>query len=182
MYSMPTRISPTRNILEQESWYVLYTRPNFERKVSKKLMDFGFFTYLPLQKELRCWNDRKAWVETPLFRSYVFVKTNLKKKDLVFKVSGIIKYVRVGKKLAVLSEKEIDRIKQLCLHSGKIDIEFSCLEVGKNVEITGGALKGLKGLLTEINDNKKVRIYINGLNCFASVTVDFDSISFKYIS
>ena len=50
------------------------------------------------------------------------------------------------------------------------------------MEITGGALKGLKGLLTEINDNKKVRIYIEGLNCFASVTVDFDSISLKYIS
>ena len=182
MYSIPTRTSPIRNILEQESWYVLYTRPNFERKVSKKLMDFGFFTYLPLQKELRCWNDRKAWVETPLFRSYVFVKTNLKKKDLVFKVSGIIKYVRVGKKLAVLSEREIDRIRQLCLHPEKIDIEFNCLEVGRKVEISGGVLKGLKGLLTEIDNNKKVRIYIEGLNCFASVTVDFDSVSLKYIS
>lgn len=182
MYSISTRTSFIRNIIQQESWYVLYTRPNFEKKVSKKLMEIGFFTYLPLKNELRCWNGRKAWVETPLFRSYVFVKTDLKKKDLVFKASGIIKYISIGKKLAVLREREIDRIKQLCLHPGKIDIEFICLEVGKKVEISGGVLKGLQGLLTEVDDNKKVRIYIEGLNCFASVTLNFDSISLKYIS
>jgi transcription antitermination factor NusG len=167
---------------DSERWYVIYTRPNFEKRVDRNLKEFGFHSYLPLQKQLKCWNDRKAWVETPLFRSYIFIKTNLKKKDLAFKVDGILKYVSNGRKLAILSEKEINRIKQLCLHAGKIDILIEDIEIGKKVEISGGVLKGLKGYLTEVNDSRKVRIHIEGLNCFANVTIDSEYISLKHIS
>ena len=166
---------------DQERWYVLYTRPNLEKPVNKNLKAMGFNSYLPLQKELRHWNDRNVWIETPLFRSYVFIKIKFKEKDLAFKVNGILKYTRIGSEFAILSEQEINRIKQICLYEGKISIDFEKLEVGKEVEICEGVLKGLRGYLLETNDNKKIRISIESLNCFASVTVDFDSVSHRYI-
>ena len=181
MYLISNCNSSIRNIIEQERWCVLYTKPNFEKRVARKLKEFGFISYLPLQKQLRYWSDRKSWVETPLFRSYVFVKTSIKKKDLVFKVDGILNYVKNGRNLAILSEPEIDRIEQLCLYTGKIEIEFEKFEAGKLIEISRGVLKGLKGFLTDVSDNKKIRVYIKGLNCFASVTIDLDSVSLKYI-
>ena len=182
MNSISNKTSLSREYMDQENWYVLYTRPNSEKRINLKLREFGLLSYLPLQKELRHWNDRKVWIETPLFKSYVFIKANLKEKEKAYKVKGILNFVRVGSKLAVLSEEEIERIKKLCSYEGKITIEFENLEVGKQVEIREGVLKGLTGLLTEVNDNRKVRITIKGLNCFASVAVDFDSISLKYIS
>jgi transcription antitermination factor NusG len=135
-----------------------------------------------LQKELKHWNDRKAWVETPLFKSYVFIKTDYRKKNLVFRVNGILKYVSIGHELAILSEDEIDRVRQICLYRGKINIECERPEAGKQIEISGGVLKGLIGYLIKVSNDKKVCIRIKGLNCFASVTVNLDSISYKYIS
>ena len=169
------------NYEDPERWYVLYTRPNMEKQVNKNLKAFGFNSYLPLQKELRHWNDRNVWIETPLFRSYVFLKIRFKTKDLVFKVNGILKYVCIGPEFAILTEQEISRIKQLCLYEGKITIDFERLKAGKEVEICEGVLKGLRGCLLEISDNRKIRISIESLNCFASVTIDFDSVSLRYI-
>ena len=180
MYKSPKIIA--KNYNDHERWYVLYTRPNFEKIIDKRLKEAGLQSYLPLQKELRYWNDRAVWIETPLFRSYIFIKTSLKEKDKAYMVNGILDYVSFGSQLAALSEEEISRIKQLCLYDGKIIIEFRETETGKKVEICDGALRGLNGLLTEVNGDRKVRIYIESLNCFASVLVDFDSVSLKYIS
>ena len=56
------------------NWYALYTFPRFEKKVYKRLVERGIEAYLPLQKKLRKWKDRKKWIEEPLIRSYIFVK------------------------------------------------------------------------------------------------------------
>ena len=170
----------TRSYIDQENWYVLYTRPNFEKIIDKRLKEHGFNSYLPLQKELRQWNDRKVWIETPLFKSYIFLKTSIRKKDLVFKITGILNYVRFGSQLPIISEQEIDRIKQLCLYQGKILIELENSRVGEEVEIREGPLAGLHGILTGVNDTKKVCIHIESLNCFASVVIGSDSVSLKY--
>ena len=182
MYTITKKINLLRRHVDNEYWFVLYTKPNFEKIIDKKLKELGFNTYLPLQKELRHWNDRTVWIETPIFRSYIFIKTNLKNKDLSFRVDGILNYVSLGSQLSILSGEEIDRIKQLCSYQGKISIEFENQELGTKVEISEGALKGLIGFVTDINDNNKFRIQIESLNCFACVTVDRDAISFKYIS
>ena len=182
MYTKSKKINLFGKYVDHEQWFVLYTLPNFEKIIDKKLKEFGFHSYLPLQKELRCWNDRKVWIETPLFRSYIFIKTNLKKKDRAFKVDGILNYVSFGSHLATLSEEEIDRIKLLCSYQGKISIGFENSEVGNKVEICEGVLKGLKGFLIDANGNKKIHINIESLNCFASVMIGSDSVSFKCIS
>lgn len=181
MYTLIKKINPLRRHFDKEYWFVLCTQPNFEKIIDKRLKALGFNTYLPLKKELRQWNDRKVWIEKPLFRSYMFTKTNLKKLDRAFKVNGILNYVRLCSQLAILSEQDIERIKQICSYQGKINIEFENLEAGSKVEICEGALKGLNGFLSNIKDNWKIHIHIQSLNCFASVTVNSDTISLKYI-
>ena len=181
MYSLSKKINLRKHYIDESHWYVLYTRPNFEKMINKNLKEQGLHSYLPLQKELRYWNDREVWIETPLFRSYIFIKTSLKEKDKVFSNYGIIKYVRIGSQIAIIKEDEIDRIKKLCMYQGKVNIEFENKIVGRKVEICNGVLKGLKGFLTEFDNDRRVHIYIEGLNCFANVTVDLDFVFLKYI-
>jgi transcription antitermination factor NusG len=181
MYTMAKKINLLRRHLNNEYWFVLYTRHNFEKIIYKKLKELGFNAYLPLQKELRHWNDRTVWIETPLFRSYIFIKTNLKNKDKAFRVNGILNYVSFGLQLAVLSEEEIERIKKLCSYAGKVTIELESPEVNSKVEICDGVLKGLKGYLTDVNNSRKIHINIKSLNCFASAMIDSDTVSLKYI-
>ncbi len=61
-----------------EKWIAAYTKPRHEKVAYDQLIDNGFTAYLPLLRQKRKWSDRKKWVEIPLFKSYVFVKTHLK--------------------------------------------------------------------------------------------------------
>ena len=62
-----------------EKWIAVYTKSRHEKAVIKELENKNIEAYCPMFKERRQWSDRKRWVEFPLFRSYVFVKIELKK-------------------------------------------------------------------------------------------------------
>jgi len=50
--------NPTPSPLEAK-WYAIYTRPRAEKQVAERLHEKGIHVYLPLQKKLRQWSDRK---------------------------------------------------------------------------------------------------------------------------
>ena len=63
---------------DHKKWIAVYTKPRHEKTVENELLKKGFEVYLPILKERRKWSDRKKWVEFPLFRSYIFVRTEIK--------------------------------------------------------------------------------------------------------
>lgn len=164
-----------------KKWYVLYTKPNAEKRAGLDLQKIGFESYLPLQKELRHWKDRKRWVETPLFRSYVFIKSSNKERKRAFKVNGILRYVSFNGQPAKLREEEIKKIRLLCKSESKIEIDCNDLEVGRDVLICEGLLTGLRGKLVHINSSPKIKIYIEGLSCFASILLDTEKVKIQVL-
>jgi len=166
---------------EIKNWYVLYTRPNTEKRVGLDLQKIGFESYVPLQKELRHWKDRKRWVEIPVFRSYVFIKSDNKERNRAFKVNGIFRYVSFNGQPAKLKEEEIEKIRLLCKSESRIPIDFNYLEFGQNVLICEGPLTGLQGNLVSIEKRSKMQIYIEGLNCFASVLLDTEKVKIQLL-
>ena len=54
-------------------WYVLYTKPRQEKKVTDSLNAIGVEAYCPLVTVIKQWSDRKKKVQIPLINSYVFV-------------------------------------------------------------------------------------------------------------
>ncbi|MCJ7713104.1 UpxY family transcription antiterminator [Candidatus Bathyarchaeota archaeon] len=166
---------------EIKNWYVLYTRPNTEKRVGLDLQKIGFESYVPLQKELRHWKDRKRWVKTPLFKSYVFIKIDNKERGRAFKVNGILRYVSFNGQPAKLREEEIKKIRLLCKNESRITIDFNDLEVGKNVLICEGPLMSLRGKLVHIKSSSKIKIYIEGLSCFASILLDTEKVKIQLL-
>ena len=63
-------------------WYVVYTKPRWEKKVAQKLNDIGINAYCPLIKKISSWTDRKKLVYIPLFNSYIFLLNS--PKNLLF--------------------------------------------------------------------------------------------------
>ena len=51
----------------------MYTRPRWEKKIASLLDSRGIENYLPLNKILKQWSDRKKIVQEPLFKGYIFV-------------------------------------------------------------------------------------------------------------
>lgn len=154
------------------NWYVLVTRPRAEKQVSHRLTETGFENYLPLRKQLRTWHDRKRWVEEPLFSSYIFVKTEDRLRSRVFAAGGLVKYVSIGGRTAVLSEQEIERVRRICTYEGELFIKTGTLSPGDEIEVSEGHFAGLHGRIVEVGGKDRLKISIAGLGCFASVEID----------
>lgn len=155
-----------------KKWFVITTKPRAEKQISKRLTEFRIAHFLPLQKQLRQWHDRRKWVEIPLFNGYLFVHVEAQQRSRVFEVGGILKFVSFNGQVAEVPEAEISRIQQLCRAKQPVSIHNSGLQEGDEVEIMAGQLTGLKGTLMEQGHKPKIRIAIPSLGCFASVEID----------
>ena len=72
------------------NWYVVYTKPKWEKKVAEQLINSGIECYCPLITQVRQWSDRKKKVEVPLFNSYVFVQLPDAERNKVFQSVGVV--------------------------------------------------------------------------------------------
>ena len=79
----------------QLHWYALYVRSRSEKIVNLRISEKGIETYLPLQKTLRQWHDRKKLVELPLFNSYIFVHANSKQFHTIKETEGVAGFCNI---------------------------------------------------------------------------------------
>jgi transcriptional antiterminator RfaH len=130
-------------------WYVIYTNPKAEKKVSQQLATMGIEVYCPLVTTERQWSDRKKKVEVPLFTSYVFVNIAEKDKNRVFDARGVVKYLFWLGKPAIVREEEIAAIKKW-LTDEVTDFEVDTIKKGDIFEIKEGPFANHSGLVQEV--------------------------------
>lgn len=148
-------------------WYVLYTNPKSEKKVAEQLNKIGIEAYCPLITKIQQWSDRKKKVEVPLFSSYIFVNIEEHKRDTVFAIRGVVRYLFwLGKPGIVLNE-EILEIQKMLLQN-PLDIEVSQLQPGSVLKITEGPFKDQSGIVEEIN-KKTVRLVLQSIGVVLTI-------------
>lgn len=96
----------------EKKWFALYTKPRWEKKIHRVLLDKGIESWCPLQKTERQWSDRKKIIEQPLFRSYVFVHISPAEKVAVLSTDGVLNFVYYLGKPAIIRDEEVALIKQ----------------------------------------------------------------------
>lgn len=148
----------------EKSWFALYTKSRSEKKVHQELTYKNIDCYLPLEKRLKLWSDRKKWVEEPLIRSYVFVHIQEPELQNALNTPGVVSVIKFGGKPAKVQNEHIEIIKSIL--SGKEDYEISSetFEPGEEVEITHGSMKGFFGELIHHLNKYKVLIRISSIN------------------
>lgn len=145
----------------QTQWYLLYTNPRAEKKAALELQKKGFEIFLPLQLKLKDWSDRKKWVEEPIFKSYIFIKTELEKNFFqILNTKGIVKFISFQGNTAVVDDREIELVKRVISDSsyGFENLSSLDLEIGDKVEIIAGPLKGSKANLLQTRSGDKIII------------------------
>ncbi len=125
---------------KEKKWYVIYTKPRWEKKVHAKLVAAGVESYCPLNKVRKQWSDRIKVVEEPLFKSYVFVRVVEEDQGLVRAVNGVLNYVYMEGKPAVVRDKEIANIRRFLNEYQDVKLEPIELRPNNKVLITGGVL------------------------------------------
>ena len=145
-------------------WYAVYTRPRAEKQVYERLLDKGIEAFLPLQKKVKQWSDRKKVIETPLFTSYVFVHITRAWYDEVLKTYGVVKYVTFEGKAATIPPAQIDNLRIIIDSNTDVETTWETRRKGEKVRVNGGPLHGLEGVLISEGNKKKVLVQVDRLD------------------
>lgn len=148
------------------NWYVIYTKPKWEKRVADQLTQLGVNCYCPLIKTTKQYSDRKKTLEVPLFSNYVFVQLADKDRNLVFLSRGAIRYLYWLGKHAIVKDKEISTIKEWLTDDAPISI--SQYNVGETIKVNSGPFLNHDAVIKEVTNSHYVLI-LESLGCVLKI-------------
>ena len=151
-------------------WYAAYTQPRHEKSVERHLRVREIETYLPLQRQLRRWNGRRAEVQTPLFPGYVFVRLYSQDRTKALEHPSVVSFVSFSGRPAVLPDAEIEALRNTLTQRAAEPYPY--ITVGKRVRITAGPLAGLEG--TVLRKKGRLRMIVSVDFLQRSIAVDLE--------
>ncbi|TPG40073.1 UpxY family transcription antiterminator [Flavobacterium pectinovorum] len=150
------------------NWYVVYTKPKWEKKVAERLIQTGIECYCPLITQVKQWSDRKKKVEVPLFNSYVFVQLADIDRNSVFQVSGVVRYLFWLGKPAIVRDEEINSIKTSLKAPNISDISVTSIQVGDRIKIEAGAFSNQDAIVQEVSNTHYILV-LESLGCVLKI-------------
>lgn len=150
------------------NWYVVYTKPKWEKKVADKLKQLGIECYCPLITQVKQWSDRKKKIEVPLFNSYVFVQLADSERNSVFQVSGVVRYLFWLGKPAIVKDEEIEVIKKSLKDPNLYDVTVSSIQVGDKIKLDSGAFINQNAIVQEVSGNYYILV-LETLGCVLKI-------------
>ena len=156
---------------EIKNWYVVYTRPRWEKKVAALLLEKGIVHYCPLNKTQKQWSDRKKIVWEPLFKGYVFISIPDATKWDVKQIDGILNYVHWLGKPAIVKDRDIETIQKFLQEFEEVKVRNASIGRKDSVLVKQGLLMNYKGIVVEIVGNK-ARVNIESMGVQLSAVFD----------
>lgn len=151
-----------------KNWYVVYTKPKWEKKVAEKLNEIGIECYCPLIIQIKQWTDRKKKIEVPLFNSYVFVQLEDSDRSSVFQVSGVVRFLFWLGKPAIVRDEEIKIIKTSLAAPNISDISVTSIQVGDRIKLESGVFSNQDAIVQEIS-NTYYTLVLESLGCVLKI-------------
>ena len=139
---------------DSKKWFVIYTKPRNEIKVSQRLSVLGIENYTPTRMEIRQWSDRKKKIAVALLPSMVLINLNEKEVNKVFEVAGVVRYLFENQKRAEVSNEEVLAMKYYLENT--YYSKQKELAVGETVKVP-------------ILEEKATVISLKGKNCLAQL-------------
>ncbi len=152
-------------------WHALFTRHQHEKAVALSLSNKRHEVYLPLYRSVRQWQDRAKQLWCPLFPCYVFIREGMDRQLEILTTPGVIHVVGWGGRPAVISQTQVDAVKQIIQNGLSVEIH-SFLRCGDRVRVKAGALMGLEGILTRKQGVARLVISLEMLGRSAAVEID----------
>ncbi len=149
--------------MKEKNWYAIYTKPRWEKKVSKLLTDRNVMTYCPLNKVRRKWSDRMKTVWVPLLPSYLFVYIDIAEMQKVRETPGVINFVYIEGKPAIVKDFEVVRIRKFLSEFENVELEPFNPQRNQRVMVNQGILVEEEGRVIDLKNNK-VEVAIESLH------------------
>lgn len=158
--------------MKQETWYAIYTKSRYEKRVAEDMKKNGYTVYLPLVKTMRQWSDRKKKVEIPLISSYVFVRVDARAYYQILNTPGVVGYVTFEGKAAPIRDSQIEMMRNAVEGNQPVALVQEKLEKGTTVKIVAGPLKGAVGDFLTIKQKHNFIIDLSSIGFALKVEVN----------
>ncbi len=152
-------------------WFALTVKPRHEKAAAQNLRHRGLEEFLPLYNARRQWSDRTQTVTMPLFPGYVFCRFSSREWLQVVNTPGVNSVVSFGRQPEPLSDGEIAAI-QTMVASGLPLQPWPYIHAGDRVEITAGALEGVRGIAVREKGIDRVVVNVELLRRSVAVEID----------
>ena len=166
------------NESEFKKWFVLQTKPRKEKIVLQQIEQKKIEVYSPFIEKIRIWSDRKKKIQVPLFSGYVFIHGDESERiKAITDTIGAMKYIYFQKRPAVVSDMEIEIIKQALLSPEKISIEEKRIKKGDLIVVSHGLFKGMKGFVNEFRGKYKLTVNLEELSYSFNIILNSNEVS-----
>tara|TARA_X000000368_G_scaffold416993_1_gene412204 strand:+ start:2178 stop:2648 length:471 start_codon:yes stop_codon:yes gene_type:complete len=150
-----------------KKWFILYTKPNKEIQVAEHLKELGFVSLCPTITIVKQYSDRKKKIIKPLIPSYVFVFIEDGRRNDVFSIFGVVRYMFWMGKPAIVRDNEIELMKQY--HNGLYQsVSLTEITRGQLYKISEGIFAGKTGKIIETQKNK-IKLELESLGMTVSL-------------
>lgn len=158
--------------MAQPRWYALYTRSRFEKKLMGELNNRQVEVFLPVREVLHRWKDRKKKIWAPLFPGYIFVNhiDTPENRYRVLNTPGAVRFVECAGRAEPVPEEQIMAIRRFLENDLAVD-PYPYIQVGMQVEVIAGVLKGARGLLVEKRGKFRFIVQVDMIRQAASVEI-----------
>lgn len=150
------------------NWFVVYTKPKWEKKVAERLNEIGVTAYCPLITKVSQWSDRKKKIQVPLFNSYIFVKIEEKDRNIIFGITGAVRYLFWLGKPAIVKDKEITVIQDWLSEPNGFELVVNKWQEGDKIILESGAFATQSAIVQEIKHNHYILV-LESLGCILKI-------------
>ena len=138
-------------------WIAALVQMCTEKKVGERLNKLNIENYIPTQTEIRQWSDRKKKIERVVIPMIIFIRTDKETEKKLNTYTFIYKLISYPgeKEPATIPDEQIEKLKYMLDNADStVEISDTIYEVGEEIEIIRGPLKGLSGELCYIEKDK----------------------------
>lgn len=163
-------------------WIAALVQMCTERKVGEKLSKLNIENWVPTQSEIHQWSDRKKRVLRVVIPMIVFARVDNVEETQLKSLSFINKILSYPgqKNPAIIPDEQIERLKFMLNNAeSNVELDNNQLQIGEQVRIVRGSLKGLEGELHVIDSDKMMvalRIECLGCACVKVSSADIERI------
>jgi transcriptional antiterminator RfaH len=150
------------------NWYVVYTKPKWEKKTASKLIEIGINAYCPLISKVSQWSDRKKTIEVPLFNSYIFVQIDDVKRNAIFEVTGVVRYLFWLGKPAIVRDSEIESIQKWISNPSLFNVVIDKWQKGDKIILDSGPFASQAAIVQSVSQ-KHYLLVLESLGCVLRV-------------
>lgn len=158
-------------------WFAIQVRPNAECAALAGLQSKGYETYLPTYYCTRQWSDRVKKLRLPLFTGYVFCKFSSAATAPMVTTLGVIRVLGIGGMPVPVDDSEIASLQTIEAANGVRSYPWPKLEVGDQVCIGMGPLRGLIGVLQLVKGENTLIVSVPLLHRAVAVEMQADWIA-----